>query len=595
MRRTVVLGSAVTASLGLVVGALCAIAGGPAAATGEIDRASATWRPAARVAQQLPTHLDDAPPGVDVRVRPSTADLLRQTAVASRPARTRPTTTRSATSWTSSTSVVRRQTVPAGVAVLGGLGTHVSPSCTGTTDGNRVQVLYAREASTPSRHGDLLPALRSFVADVDDTFALSSPEAGRRVRWVQDAACVPELPEVVVPDGTLAGADITSLIAELDRQGMGRPDRKYLVLADAARLCGVAETYQDDSVGPGNDNDGGVAMYGRVDSGCWVARAGQHSAPAHELMHMLGAVQPSAPHRTTLGHCTDEADALCYADGSGQPMVSTCTAAGAEALFDCNRDDYFDPRPNPTGYLAGAWNTARSSFLDVVGAAPAPVTPAPPTPVTPAPVNPAPVTPPPAPAPAPAVVTVVLTTAATAYVATPQAVAVSVTAGGRPVATPVTLQAYGAATGWQPVGTLSTSSAGTARFVLRASVAGRSLLRAVVPGSALVAAGRSASVSVQVLRRTTALAAAVRAGRPAVLTATVKAGAAPVAGQYLTLQQRPAGSTAWRPLTRKLTNRAGQVTYPVRPARATAYRWLYPGSWSMAPSVSPTTTVRPVR
>jgi len=349
-------------------------------------------------------------------------------------------------------------------------------------------------------------------------------------------------------------------------------------------MCGQGGTWVD-SRPTGNANDGGrYTGYARVDTACWVMPEGQHSIAGHELMHTLGAVQPSAPHRTALGHCTDEADALCYEDGSGQPMVATCTAPGAEALFDCNRDDYFDPRPTSTGYLAGAWNTARSSFLDVVPAAGAPGS------VTPAP---APSTP--APAAAPAVVSVVVSTATTAYVATPRPVTVTVTTDGRPVATPVTLQAYAGTAGWQPVGTLSTSSVGTARFVLRASAAGSAPLRAVVPGTALVAAARSASVQVTVLRRTTSLAAAARAGRPTVLTATVKAGATPVNGQHLTLQQRPTGSTAWRTVTRKLTSRSGQVTYPVSPTRTTSYRWLYPGSWSMAPSVSATTTARPAR
>ncbi len=573
MRRLVVVGSALGASLSLVVGGLA----GAVLGLGDSAGSAGTWRPAARVAQAMPHHLDEPAPGVDVRVRPSTGSLLG--ALGGLPVR-RPgadllRTATSAVGWAA--------TVPPGTAVLGGLGAHVPPSCSGTTDGNRVQVLYVREAATPSRYAQLLPALRSYVADVDDTFALSSRAGGRRVRWVQDGACTPVVPEVTVADGTLTQSPITSLISALDAQGLNRPDRKYLVLADAASLCGIAETYQDDSPGSGNDNDGGVAMYGRVDAPCWAAHAGYHSAPAHELMHMLGAVQPSAPHPTRYGHCTDESDALCYDDGSGQAMVATCTTPGSEALYDCNHDDYFDPGPAPAGYLARAWNTARSSFLDVVpalGGAPAPAP-------APAP-SPAPRPPAPASAPlAPVAVSVRLRAPATAYVGTDLTVTATVTvATGAAPATQITLQQVSGTGTWRTVATVP-SVAGSARFTLRPGATGRVALRAVVPASARVLAARSAAASVQVQRVPTSLTATARAGRPAVLSARVVAGGRAAPGQTLTLQQR-VGAAPWRTLTRRVSDRTGAVSQQVRPTRPTAYRWVFGGSATLAPAVSRT-------
>jgi ribosomal protein L24E len=73
---------------------------------------------------------------------------------------------------------------------------------------------------------------------------------------------------------------------------------------------------------------------------------------------------PTAPHSTPIGHCTDDADRMCYDDsGLNIPPVASVCAANQEALFDCRKDDYFNAAPNPVGYLAGNWNTAHSAFL----------------------------------------------------------------------------------------------------------------------------------------------------------------------------------------------------------------------------------------
>ena len=91
-------------------------------------------------------------------------------------------------------------------------------------------------------------------------------------------------------------------------------------------------------------------MYARVDTGCWQAGAGG-SVAAHELMHNLGGIQGSAGHSTPYGHCDDDNDLMCYADGPGVTMNQVCPAAD-EPLFDCKQRRLLRHQPRPGSYLA---------------------------------------------------------------------------------------------------------------------------------------------------------------------------------------------------------------------------------------------------
>ena len=350
--------------VGLVLGLVAAL--GSSASAGQ----RAGWSTA--VKPPAPGHVDPAPPGVDVKHRLRTDELLARAAArrALKSGRHDALTTAAATG-----------TTPAGVSALPGLTAHVEPSCTGNgSDGNRVQVLYVVEADDPDRFTSVLPILRDEIANVDDTFALSAAKDGGalRVRWVHDpATCQPLVKSVRVKNGELAS--FGTMITAVQKAGYTATNRKYLMFADAAVLCGVGHLILDDSR-TGNANDGGSAMYARVDTGCWQAGGGG-SIAAHELMHNLGGVQGSAGHSTPYGHCDDDRDLMCYADGPGVTMLQVCPAAD-EPLFDCKQDDYFATNPAPGSYLASRWNTARSSFLDNVATAP--------------PVDPPPADPPPA-------------------------------------------------------------------------------------------------------------------------------------------------------------------------------------------------------
>ena len=235
------------------------------------------------------------------------------------------------------------------------------------TSGNRVQALYVVAADKPNRSSQVVPLIRRSVAEVDTIFRNSSESGGSylTVRWVHDERCVVDVETVVVPPP--ADDSFAATIDALADAGYDDPGRHYLSWVDADQYCGIAVAYGDDRGGQENVNNGAYPLWARVDRDCW-ARDGM--VEAHELTHMLGAVQSSAPNASGYGHCTDEYDIMCYVDAPGVEMDVACPDPASELLLDCNNDDYFDPSPAQGSYLATHWNVARSSFLAALEMAP---------------------------------------------------------------------------------------------------------------------------------------------------------------------------------------------------------------------------------
>jgi hypothetical protein len=264
---------------------------------------------------------------------------------------------------------LRRAPEPPAVAGAAAPGTAQAGSgavqCYGNgTDGFRVQLLYAHAANVTDRFAQYQASFAQWAAAVDNVFDQSAAETGgsRHVRFVTDSSCAPIVTDVALSN---TGDDtLNNTIAQLKSQGYTRSDRKYLVWVDANVYCGIAQVYQDDTPSQNNASNGNAGISGefaRVDNGCW-GLTGQ-SVEAHELMHVMGGVQTTAPHATTYFHCWDESDRMCYADGSGSTMKQICPSAH-ENTFDCNHDDYYFAGAPPTGnYLANHWNVADSVFL----------------------------------------------------------------------------------------------------------------------------------------------------------------------------------------------------------------------------------------
>lgn len=247
----------------------------------------------------------------------------------------------------------------------------------GLASGPRIQVVYAHFGSSPDRLRSMRRSINNIVARANGVFVSSArvQHGYRALRVVQSRCGVPAITDVTLPPAARADFDVT--IAALIAQGLNRPDRKYLVFTDATDFCGIGSVYNDDSPGADNLNNGGQS-YARVDRrrGCWSG-----VIAAHEITHMLGAVQLSAPDSTDRNHCTDGFDVMCYRDGSPQARRLTDARCPAryEALLDCGANDYFSVHPRAGSYLATHWNVARSSYLDddphvTSAVAPAPVT-----------------------------------------------------------------------------------------------------------------------------------------------------------------------------------------------------------------------------
>jgi hypothetical protein len=295
---------------------------------------------------------DPAPYGIDVRQAPSLA--LHRTRLAA-------------------AQVTDASGETSGGGVAGAEPTTVP--CVGYgTSGTRVQAVYASVSGTSSRYAEVAPLIQAWARQVDDVFDESAGQTAgsRHLRWVHDAGCTPMVVPVVLSSGSVD--NLGTMMAELAAAGLDRADRRYLVWFDVEYACGVAVNIRDDSPDETNRNNGvptGIVHFARVDAGCWGNPAPNLLVEAHEIMHTLGAVQFSSPNSSSVnvggtwyvyGHCVDDYDTMCYADGTPRPLVYRCPEAN-ERRFDCGHDDYFHTAPPPGSYLATHWNSAMSRFL----------------------------------------------------------------------------------------------------------------------------------------------------------------------------------------------------------------------------------------
>lgn len=225
------------------------------------------------------------------------------------------------------------------------------------TSGNRIALYYAYIAGHRDRVARMRASIRASIEQANTVVYRSSRETGgaRWLRVLTDSRCQPIVRTLKLPRA--ARQSFVETISAAERAGLQAANRKYLLFTDASAYCGIATLQHDDRPGPRNLNNAGPS-WARLDRACWGGYA-----TAHEIMHMLGSVQASAPHYDGTGHCTDDYDLMCYQNPGGKRVWIRCQATLADRRLDCGKDDYFNTSPAAGSYLARHWNTARSSFL----------------------------------------------------------------------------------------------------------------------------------------------------------------------------------------------------------------------------------------
>jgi hypothetical protein len=226
--------------------------------------------------------------------------------------------------------------------------------CIGTgTDGPRVQLAYWVTGGATDQYATRVPEIIDMAQQIDNWLETElTPWNHHRVtRWMRPSCGQPSVLHATDTNGVTFDA----------------PGVHYLVWVDGntAGVCGFATESSDDASSPANANNWDNAI-GEIRTECGITLG----VALHEYMHMMGAVQATAPHSNNNGgfHCYEEWDIMCYHDAPNAPaLVYTCPSAPNETL-DCNNDDYFsgnEPRgvDPPVPYIIDHWNTYHSNYL----------------------------------------------------------------------------------------------------------------------------------------------------------------------------------------------------------------------------------------
>ena len=153
--------------------------------------------------------------------------------------------------------------------------------------------------------------------------------------------------------------------------GLTNPNKKYYVWLDAKSVnCGQGQGSTDvvrSAANAAEKTGYGVSYRPTGGEELYAANGGWCNPVLHELSHMLGAVNPQAPHYVAGGHCTDDGqDQLCNASSGPRPYDPQ-----APRTYDTNNDDYLDPSadldPNAVEVAGRAklpwWTVNLSRFL----------------------------------------------------------------------------------------------------------------------------------------------------------------------------------------------------------------------------------------
>lgn len=265
-------------------------------------------------------------------------------------------------------------------------------ACTDSKD-YHAQIVYARAKDAANRYQEMMPKLRSWFKSADGILN----EEAKRFNVSANLKVFCEKGEISVVEAVLSNtrgyysssSDTRGILtADLVLLGYNKRNEKYIVFYDgsasgcrkngAAAPCVSQQTEKgpDDHLSEDNVYNTGpdyAFVYAVADSTIqqYFGTSYDMLAPIlilHEYAHTMGALQSSAPHATQREpsskqkHCTDSqtigrggTDIMCKSDGEGEVFGNACSGM-YPFRFDCNNDDYFNPKPEAGSYLATHWN-----------------------------------------------------------------------------------------------------------------------------------------------------------------------------------------------------------------------------------------------
>lgn len=230
-------------------------------------------------------------------------------------------------------------------------------------------VLYGRPALATDRYATVKPTIQGSMRRINAALNEASLSSGT-ITADYKVLCDAQGQIAVGQFVNSASSSFTDILNAAKAAGFNKTNVDYTIYYDGSGpsgTCGIGSMYWDERLTASNYNNNGGG-YAVSYSGCW------EMIPMHENGHNQGAVQYYAPNATgDGGHCQDEQDVMCYADGGNRftGLLQRCTD---ELKFDCGYDDYFDSAPEAGEYLATHWNLGSplNRFIRFGGSGPTP-------------------------------------------------------------------------------------------------------------------------------------------------------------------------------------------------------------------------------
>jgi hypothetical protein len=238
-------------------------------------------------------------------------------------------------------------------------------ACVNPSTHTHVELWYAHFSGQGDNYGGHAGDIQQMFRDVDTNIiaydAVFYGGSPTHLYVECDSQGNPVVHDIQLSTG-IGGSNFSTIVSDMQNQGMSNPLAHYWIWTDGNPTSGYAgqsTVTGDDSPGPNNQinsSDQYSVNYGYTDAN------GGAGIFAHENGHAMGAVQLSAPDTTGAWHCIDGIDVMCYNDNGpngARYTTSDCgPAPNGTNLFDCSRNDYFNPVPAPGSYLATHWNIA---------------------------------------------------------------------------------------------------------------------------------------------------------------------------------------------------------------------------------------------